>query len=182
MEIEKTAFEGLVVLHPRVFGDERGYFFESYHQKKFREATGQEVTFVQDNESLSRGNVLRGLHFQRPPYAQGKLIRVIRGEVLDVVLDIRKSSPTFGEHFSIRLSQENKTMLYVPPGFAHGFLTLCDDTVFFYKCTAHYNKDAEDAILWKDPQLGIDWGVSEPVVSTKDEQAKPFRELDSPFE
>jgi len=176
MEIIITPLEGLLIIKPAVFEDDRGYFFESYNREKFME-NGIDVTFVQDNESKSKRGVLRGLHFQRSPYAQGKLVRVMRGSVLDVAVDIRKGSPTYGKWSSIVLSGQNKWMYWIPAGFAHGFLTLEDNTIFFYKCTNVYNKASEGAIRWNDPDLNIDWGVSDPVISPKDAVAPLFREL-----
>ncbi len=180
MEIIKTPLAGLLIIKPDVFEDERGYFFESYNQEKFL-AHEIDVTFVQDNESKSKRGVLRGLHFQNPPFAQGKLVRVMRGSVLDVAVDIRKASPTYGKWSSIVLSGQNKWMYWVPAGFAHGFLTLEDDTIFFYKCTNGYNKESEGAIRWNDPDLNVDWGISDPVISPKDEVAPLFTDFRSNF-
>lgn len=180
MEIIKTAIPEVIILKPDVFGDSRGYFFESYQQEKFR-ALGIEPVFVQDNESFSQKGVLRGLHFQKPPYAQGKLVRVIKGAVLDVAVDIRKSSPTFGKWVSMILSGENKWMCWIPEGFAHGFVTLENDTVFTYKCTNYYDKTSEGAIRWNDPDLNIDWGMDKPLLSGKDAEAPLFRNLTPVF-
>jgi len=180
MEILKTPLEGLLIIKPDVFEDERGYFFESFNNEKFLRE-GLDLTFLQDNESKSKKGVLRGLHFQAPPYAQGKLVRVIRGSVIDVAVDIRKDSPTYGKWESVVLTGQNKLMFWVPAGFAHGFATLEDDTVFFYKCTNVYNKAAEGSILWNDPDLNIDWKFSDPVISDKDKAAGRFREMVSPF-
>lgn len=180
MKVEKTFIEGLLVLKPAVFEDPRGYFFESYNQKVF-EACGLNEDFVQDNQSLSQKGVLRGLHLQKPPYAQGKLVRVIKGAVLDVALDVRKDSLTYGKHFDIELNEQNKTMLWIPAGFAHGFLTLADDTIFYYKCTNYYNKESEASIQWDDAQLAIDWNISNPVLSEKDKSGTPFKDFASPF-
>lgn len=180
MIIEKTFIEGLLIIRPKIFQDDRGYFYESYNARAFENA-GVKSNFVQDNQSLSGRGVLRGLHFQRPPHAQAKLVRVISGAVLDVAVDIRKNSPTYGKHFSILLSGENKTMFYIPEGFAHGFATLEDQTVFAYKCSGYYDKASEDTLLWNDPVLGIDWGLNEPVLSDKDKIGKPLSGLDSPF-
>ena len=180
MEIIKTPLEGLLIIKPDVFEDERGYFFESYNREKFL-THGIDVTFVQDNESKSKRGVLRGLHFQNPPFAQEKLVRVMSGSVLDVAVDIRKDSPTYGEWSSIVLSGQNKWMYWIPAGFAHGFLTLEDDTIFFYKCTRVYNKESEGSIRWNDPDLQIDWGVEDPVISPKDQVAPVFREFESRF-
>ena len=180
MEITTTHISGLLIIKPSVFGDERGHFFESYRQDAIR-AAGVGLDFVQDNQSLSGKGILRGLHFQRNPFSQGKLVRVIKGAVLDVAVDIRKDSKTYGEHFSIELDEDNKTMFYVPPGFAHGFVTREEDTIFAYKCTNYYHKESEGAILWNSPSLGIDWGVSHPVISAKDEEAQDFSSFNSPF-
>jgi dTDP-4-dehydrorhamnose 3,5-epimerase len=176
MIIEKTPLEGLVVIAPEVFEDERGYFFESYNLDRFRRE-GLDSVFVQDNESRSRKGVLRGLHFQRAPFAQGKLVRVILGAVLDVAVDIRPGSSTFGKWHSVILSEENKLMYWIPAGLAHGFLTLEDHTVFSYKCTQVYHRESEGCIRWNDPELGIDWGPDEPLVSARDRQAPLLREV-----
>jgi dTDP-4-dehydrorhamnose 3,5-epimerase len=180
MEIVKTELEGLIVLKPKVFEDARGYFFESYNQKLFKEA-GLDLNFVQDNQSLSHTGVLRGLHFQVPPHAQGKLVRVITGAVYDVAVDIRKNSPTYGKWFGLELTQENKWMMYVPEGFAHGFLTLRDNTIFSYKCTNFYNKPAEDCLLWNDPDIGVKWNVTDPLLSQKDLEGKSLKNFVSPY-
>jgi dTDP-4-dehydrorhamnose 3,5-epimerase len=180
MEISKTHLEGLLVIKPRVFGDDRGYFFESWSKQSFTEV-GLDLDFVQDNQSLSGKGVLRGLHFQSPPYAQGKLVRVIKGAVLDVAVDIRKDSPTYGQYFSVELSEENKTIVWVPPGFAHGFATLKDNTIFTYKCTEVYNKESEGALLWNDKDLNINWEVNDPLVSEKDLVAGNFKDFISKF-
>jgi len=180
MEIIKTPLAGLMLIKPGVFEDERGYFFESYNRDKFL-AHGIDVTFLQDNESKSRKGVLRGLHFQKPPFAQGKLVRVIRGAVLDVAVDIRAGSPTYGKWDSALLTGQNKHMFWIPEGFAHGFLTLEDDTVFFYKCTNLYNKESEGSIRWNDPDLNITWNTKDPLISEKDQQAPLFRDFVSHF-
>ncbi len=180
MEVQKTEIEGLLVLQPKIFGDDRGHFFESYNIDLFNRI-GIPDQFFQDNESLSSKDVLRGLHFQKPPFEQGKLVRVAAGSVLDVAVDIRKKSPTYGKHYSIKLSGSNKTMLWIPPGFAHGFLALEDGTIFLYKCTNVYNKESEECILWDDPSLNIDWGVKSPLVSVKDNIGELFKDINSPF-
>ncbi|MGM0613127.1 MAG: dTDP-4-dehydrorhamnose 3,5-epimerase [Bacteroidota bacterium] len=180
MKIHKTDIPDLFIVEPVVFKDERGYFFEAHNQKKLREA-GLDLTFVQDNESKSQKGVLRGLHFQKPPFAQGKLVRVIKGRVLDVAVDIRKGSPTFGKYHAVEISEENKRMFWIPPGFAHGFATLEDETIFFYKCTDYYNKESEGSILWNDPDLNIDWQLENPVLSEKDQSSPRFADFDSPF-
>lgn len=181
MEVIKTNIPGLLEIVPNVFEDDRGYFYESFN-KEIYQGIGIKLSFVQDNQSLSHTGVLRGLHFQNPPYAQGKLVRVVTGAVLDVVLDIRKGSPTYGQHHSVELTEENKKLFWVPPGFAHGFKVLRDNTIFSYKCTDVYNKDSEGSVRWNDPELGIDWGdVSNPIMSAKDIEAPLFSELDSQF-
>ncbi len=180
MEIIKTAIEGLLILKPKVFGDERGYFFESWSKKVYQNI-GLDLVFVQDNQSLSQKGVLRGLHFQNPPFAQGKLVRVVKGSVIDVVVDIRKNSTTYGEYFAVKLSEENKKIFWIPEGFAHGFVALENDTVFTYKCTEVYNKDSEDALVWNDVDLNIDWGVENPLVSEKDMIATSFKDFKSQF-
>ncbi|MBR5699663.1 MAG: dTDP-4-dehydrorhamnose 3,5-epimerase, partial [Bacteroidales bacterium] len=155
MKIIKTPIEGLLIIEPRVFGDERGYFFESYSERDFIEAVGP-VKFVQDNESKSRYGVLRGLHFQKEPYAQAKLVRVVSGAVLDVAVDLREGSPTFGQHFSVELTGENHRQFFIPKGFAHGFCVLSEEVVFQYKCDEFYHPEAEGGIAWDDPDLAID--------------------------
>jgi dTDP-4-dehydrorhamnose 3,5-epimerase len=180
MEIIKPPIEGLLVIKPKVFRDDRGYFFESWSKQSFSEV-GLDLDFVQDNESISSKGVLRGLHFQNPPFAQGKLVRVIKGAVLDVSVDIRKDSPTYGQHFSVELSEENKTIFWIPPGFAHGFITLKDDTIFTYKCTGVYNAASEGSLLWNDTDLNIDWRINEPLVSDKDLLAGGFKNFESQF-
>lgn len=182
MVIEKFDINGPVLITPKLFTDERGYFYESYNAQAFRDA-GLPDNFTQDNQSYSHKNVLRGLHFQHPPYDQGKLVRVVRGSVLDVAVDIRKNSPTYGRHIKVLLSAANQQMFWIPPGFAHGFLSLEDNTVFLYKCTNVYHKNAEDGIHWRDPQLNIDWGIQgDPIVSAKDDILPSFSSLQSRFE
>ena len=180
MEIVKTPIEGLLVIKPKIFTDDRGYFFESWSKVAF-EKEGLHLNFVQNNQSLSAKDVLRGLHFQNPPFAQGKLVSVIKGAVLDVVVDIRKNSATFGKHFSLVLTGENKTSFWIPPGFAHGFITLEEDTIFSYKCTEVYNKQSEGSIMWNDKDLNIDWGIENPNVSEKDAISNTFAQLQSKF-
>ena len=180
MEIKETKLSGLLIIQPKVFPDDRGYFYESFNRSKLKEL-GFDETFVQDNISKSSKGVLRGLHFQAPPYSQGKLVQVIKGSVLDVAVDIRKSSPTYGQHFSLILSEENKTQMFIPIGFAHGFLTLEDDTIFSYKCTNFYNKESEGAILWNDSDLNINWIEKNPTVSEKDRKASSFQDFNNPF-
>ena len=182
LEVEFTTYniQGLVSFTPRIFKDSRGYFFESYNKQLLSSFLGKKE-FVQDNQSLSRKGVLRGLHFQKPPFAQGKLVRVISGAVIDVAVDIRKGSPTYGQHLSILLSAENNISFWIPEGFAHGFLSLQDDTIFSYKCTNFYNAESEDALLWNDPEIGIDWDINDPLVSEKDLESGLFTDFNSPF-
>jgi dTDP-4-dehydrorhamnose 3,5-epimerase len=180
MKIIETKIPGLLIVKPDVFEDERDYFFESYNQINSR--LGIDAIFVQDNDP-SRKNVIRGLHFQKPPFAQGKLVRVMKGSVLDVAVDLRKGSPTYGQWDSIILSENNKFMYWIPEGMAHGFRTLEDDTLFFYKCTYFYNKESEQALRWDDPDLNIDWQLTEaPILSEKDKLSPFFKDFVSPFE
>ena len=159
MEIIKTEIPGVLIIEPTLYGDERGYFFESFNEREFRDKTGFRVRFVQDNESKSRYGVVRGLHFQRPPHAQSKLVRVVKGEVLDVAVDIRPNSETFGKYVAVRLSADSHRQFFIPKGFAHGFSVLSDEAVFQYKCDAFYDPASEGAVAWNDPALGIDWQV-----------------------
>ncbi|MEZ5197636.1 MAG: dTDP-4-dehydrorhamnose 3,5-epimerase [Bacteroidales bacterium] len=181
MKISKTKLEGLLIIQPKVIEDSRGYFFESFRVDVLRNQ-GVDLDFVQDNESMSEKNVLRGLHFQNPPHAQGKLVKVVKGSVLDVAVDIRKNSPTYGQWISQLLTEENKTIIWIPPGFAHGFLTLMDNTIFQYKCTNYYNKEAEGSLRWNDPDLKINWNIENPVVSDKDLHAPLFNDITTKFE
>lgn len=180
MELIATKIPDLIVIKPMIFSDKRGYFFESYNRQKLLEI-GINENFVQDNESRSQKGVLRGLHFQKPPFDQGKLVRVIEGSVLDVAVDLRKDSETYGQWESVLLSGENKLMMWLPPGFAHGFIALEDNTVFFYKCTNHYNKESEGSIIWNDPTLNINWENDNPILTEKDLTAQFFKDFDSPF-
>ena len=180
MEVLSTPIQDLFIIQPKVFEDDRGYFYESYNKAEFEKA-GITSEFVQDNQSLSQKDVLRGLHFQNPPFAQGKLVRAIKGSILDVALDIRKNSKTYGQHFDIILNETNKTMLWIPPGFAHGFLTLENETIFSYKCTNVYNRSSEDCILWNDTTLCIKWRISNPLLSEKDKTGKLFTNFESLF-
>ena len=179
MNVIKTEIEGVFVIEPQVFGDERGYFFESFNAERFRAQTGAEVTFVQDNESRSKRGVLRGLHFQRAPYEQAKLVRVVQGRVLDVAVDIRPESPTFGKYVMTELSGENHRQMFIPKGFAHGYVVLEDDTVFQYKCDEYYHPEYEGGIAWNDPQIGIEWGIPEReiILSDKDRKHPILKEL-----
>jgi dTDP-4-dehydrorhamnose 3,5-epimerase len=181
MKFELLEIPDLILIHPRVYEDERGYFFESFNKNNFTEA-GITEEFVQDNQSLSQPGVLRGLHFQTGAFAQSKLVRVIKGAVLDVAVDIRKGSPTYGKHFSVELNETNKLMLYIPIGFAHGFLTLAEDTIFSYKCGNVYNKASENGIMWDDPDLNIYWNILNPILSDKDKTNENFTSFKSPFD
>ena len=180
MEIIETKIKDLLVIKPDVFQDERGYFFESYNRQRFLEH-GLDMTFVQDNESQSMRGVLRGLHFQKPPFAQGKLVRVVKGSVMDVAVDLRKGSPTYGQWEAVELTEGNKFMYWIPEGFAHGFVCLEDLSVFTYKCTNVYNKASEGSIRWNDPDLGINWNIENPILSEKDKVSPVFQEFVTPF-
>ncbi|HHQ4750291.1 TPA: dTDP-4-dehydrorhamnose 3,5-epimerase [Aeromonas veronii] len=173
MNVIKTAIPDVLIFEPKVFGDERGFFFESFNHKLFEEAVGYPVTFVQDNHSKSSKGVLRGLHYQLPPHAQGKLVRCVAGEVFDVAVDIRKSSPSFGQWVGVHLSGENKRQLWIPEGFAHGFVTLSDTAEFLYKTTSYYAPESECSIHWDDPEIKINWPIkNELKLSAKDQLAK----------
>lgn len=184
MNVIETKIEGLLILEPRIFGDDRGWFMESFNQQVF-EAALKELnlpipSFVQDNHSLSQKGVLRGLHYQNAPYAQGKLVRVVQGKVWDVAVDIRPKSKTYGQWVGVELSADNKTMFWIPEGFAHGFIALEDNTQFLYKTTNYYNKESEGAIIWNDPKLGIKWPldqVNQVLISEKDKQAILFNKI-----
>jgi dTDP-4-dehydrorhamnose 3,5-epimerase len=182
MKVTETSIEGLLIIEPRIFNDDRGYFYESYNKSKFTEA-GIDVEFVQDNQSFSQKGAVRGLHGQANPFAQGKLVRVIKGRVIDIALDIRKGSPTYGKHFSIELNEENKLLFWIPAGFLHGFAVLEDDTIFTYKVNNYYDKASEIGVIWNDPALSIDWGISnnEALLSPKDELLPTFSAFQSPF-
>lgn len=175
MQVRQTAIEGLIELIPRIFEDERGHFFESYNKPLFV-SLGLPMEFVQDNQSFSVKGVLRGLHMQNEPFAQGKLVRVIAGQVLDIAVDLRPDSPTFGQYESFLLDAKLANMAYIPEGFAHGFVAL-EDSVFSYKCTNVYNKASESGIIWNDPDLNIDWGIKNPIVSEKDQELKLLRDV-----
>ena len=179
MILEKTHIDDVILLSPRVYEDERGYFMESYNQKKIEILIKER--FVQDNESVSCKNTLRGLHLQLPPHAQSKLVRVIKGSILDIAVDLRKESKSFGKHFKSVLSGENKKQLYIPKGFAHGFLSLEDDTILSYKCSDYYHAESEASILWNDPDLAIDWEIDDPILAEKDRLAQNFVTFDNPF-
>lgn len=182
MNVKTTPIPGLLIIEPRIFPDDRGYFYESYNKKNY-EAAGIKGDFVQDNQSFSQKGTLRGLHGQANPYAQGKLVRVIKGRVMDVAVDIRKASPTYGQHYTIELSGDNHIQFWVPPGFLHGFVTLEDDTIFTYKVTNFYDKASEIGVIWNDPTLAIGWGIDkrEILLSPKDELLPAFKDFVSPF-
>jgi len=179
VKVTETILEGCYVLEPTVYKDNRGTFYEAYHQTKFENLIDEKVNFVQDNVSISKKGVLRGLHFQKGIYAQAKLVQVIKGEVLDVVVDLRKESKTFGKHFKLKISSENRKSIFIPKGMAHGFLALTENVVFVYKCGALYNKESEGGVLYKDSDLNIDWGMPECdlILSPKDVQLPLLKEL-----
>ncbi|MBR3612357.1 MAG: dTDP-4-dehydrorhamnose 3,5-epimerase [Bacteroidaceae bacterium] len=183
MEIIKTEIEGVVIIEPRIFHDDRGYFYESFSQREFEEKVCKTV-FVQDNQSKSSYGVLRGLHFQKAPYSQSKLVRCIKGAVLDVAVDIRKGSPTFGKYVAVELTEDNHRQFFVPRGFAHGFAVLSDEAVFQYKCDNFYNKDSEGSVAWNDESLAIDWKIDmdKVVLSEKDKNSKPLAQADYLFD
>lgn len=183
MNVIKTDIEGVVVIEPRVFDDARGYFFESYSKRRFDEVV-RPIEFVQDNESMSTRGVIRGLHFQRPPFSQSKLVRCVRGAVLDVVVDIRRGSPTYGRHIAVELTGENRRQLFVPRGFVHGFAVLSDEAVFQYKCDNYYHPESEGGISIADHSLGIDWRIdpAEAILSEKDLRNPMFSDFESPFD
>lgn len=183
MKVEKCHIPGLLIIEPRIFKDDRGEFYETFNQSKFQEISGlSDVDFFQDNESISKMNVLRGLHFQTPPFAQGKLVRVTNGKALDVAVDIRKGSPTYGQYQSVLLSSKNKKMFWIPPGFAHGFVALEENTIFNYKCTNYYSPESERTIQWNDVALNIKWDVSNPIISEKDQKGLDFTTFASDFQ
>ena len=183
MNIIRTSIEGVVIVEPRLFRDARGYFFESFSARDFSEKV-RAVDFVQDNESRSTCGVLRGLHFQRPPHAQSKLVRCVRGAVLDVAVDIRRGSPTYGRHFAVELTEDNHLQLFIPRGFAHGFAVVCEEAVFLYKCDNYYAPEADGGISIRDASLGIDWRIPEEriILSEKDTRHPLLRDFVSPFE
>ena len=182
MDVIKTKIEGVVIIEPRIFTDDRGYFFESFSQREFEEKVCK-TTFVQDNESKSSYGVLRGLHFQKPPHAQSKLVRVVKGAVLDVVVDIRKGSSTYGHHVAVELTEDNHRQLFVPRGCAHGFSVLSEEVIFQYKCDNLYNKESEGAILWNDKDLNIDWHIpADKVILSEKDMANPaLKDFQTPF-
>lgn len=180
MQVETFDIQGPLLITPKVFADERGHFFESFSKELFKQH-GISMDFVQDNQSLSHQGTLRGLHFQAPPFDQGKLVRVSRGTVIDIIVDIRKSSPTYGQNITVELSDTNFKQLWVPPGFAHGFSVLENHTIFQYKCTNYYNKSSEGGVIYNDPMLNLDWRITNPIVSEKDLLLPQFNDFISPF-
>lgn len=184
MEVIKTAIKGVYIIEPHVFGDSRGYFFESFNSRDFSDKIGIQIAFVQDNESMSRYGVVRGLHFQSPPYAQSKLVRVVKGCVLDVAVDIRKDSPTYGQYEAVELSADNHRQFFIPKGIAHGFSVLSEEVVFQYKCDNYYAPQSEGAIAWDDPDLAIDWRIpsDKVILSEKDRHHARLRDLITPFQ
>ncbi len=183
MELIQTDIEGVVILKPRVFLDSRGYFFESFSQREFEELVGN-VNFVQDNQSKSTRGVIRGLHFQRPPYSQAKLVRCVQGRVLDVAVDLRKSSPTYGKHIAVELTEDNQLQIFIPRGFAHGFAVLSEEAVFQYKCDNYYHPEADSGISLLDPSLGIDWRIdtASAILSDKDTRHPLLKDFSTPFD
>lgn len=184
IEVKKADIEGVLIIEPKVFGDARGYFLESFNAKEFAEKTGLNINFVQDNESMSSYGVMRGLHFQRPPYTQSKLVRCVRGAVLDVAVDIRKGSPTYGKHMAVELTEDNHRQFFVPRGFAHGFAVLSDTAVFQYKCDNFYAPQADGGISILDNSLGIDWKIptEKALLSEKDTKHSLLKDFDTPFD
>lgn len=183
MEVIRTDIDGVFIIEPKVFGDTRGYFFESFNAREFREKTGLEINFVQDNESRSHYGVLRGLHFQRPPFAQSKIVRCVRGAVLDVAVDIRKGSPTYGQHVAVELTEDNHRQCFIPKGFAHGFAVLSETAVFQYKCDEFYHPEAEGGISLLDASLAIDWRIpaDKALLSEKDNRHPLLKDFETPF-
>jgi len=180
MEFKKLSIDGLVLINPKIHKDSRGYFYETFNDRLFKK-NGIDINFLQDNESLSVKGILRGLHFQNPPYGQGKLVRVGSGSILDVAVDIRKNSKTYGQYESMLLSEENKLMFWIPEGFAHGFLSLENNTKLIYKCTNIYNRDSESGIKWNDKKLNIDWNYTDPLVSEKDDELLEFNFFENKY-
>ena len=183
MDVIKTEIEGVLIIEPKIFGDDRGYFFESFNARKFADKTGLEINFVQDNESKSRYGVLRGLHFQLPPYTQSKLVRVVKGKVVDVAVDLRKGSPTYGKYAMCELSEDNHRQFFVPQGMAHGFVVLSEEAVFQYKCDDFYHPEAEGGIMWNDPSINVQWPISAADISLSErDKCHPLlKDFESPF-
>jgi dTDP-4-dehydrorhamnose 3,5-epimerase len=180
VEIEEKEIKGLIEIFPKVFGDQRGFFLETFNASRYNDIL-RNIQFVQDNFSSSNKGVLRGLHFQNPPYSQGKLVQVITGLALDVAVDLRRNSETYGQHVKVLLSSEKRNQFWIPEGFAHGFLALEDNTIFSYKCTNYYNPQSEVTILWNDRNLKIDWQIDNPIISPKDKEGMLFKDFDTPF-
>ena len=180
MEIEEKEIKGLIEIFPKVFGDQRGFFLETFNASRYNDML-RNIQFVQDNFSSSNKGVLRGLHFQNPPYSQGKLVQVITGLALDVAVDLRRNSETYGQHVKVLLSAEKRNQFWIPEGFAHGFIALEDNTIFSYKCTNYYNPQSEVTILWNDRNLNIDWQIDNPIISPKDKEGVLFKDFDTPF-
>ena len=180
MEIEEKEIKGLIEIFPKVFGDQRGFFLETFNASRYNDIL-RNIQFVQDNFSSSNKGVLRGLHFQNPPYSQGKLVQVITGSALDVAVDLRRNSETYGQQVKVLLSSEKRNQFWIPEGFAHGFLSLEDNTIFSYKCTNYYNPQSEVTILWNDRNLKIDWQIDNPIISPKDKEGVLFKDFDTPF-
>ena len=180
MEIEEKEIKGLIEIFPKVFGDQRGFFLETFNASRYNDIL-RNIQFVQDNFSSSNKGVLRGLHFQNPPYSQGKLVQVITGSALDVAVDLRRNSETYGQHVKVLLSSEKRNQFWIPEGFAHGFIALEDNTIFSYKCTNYYNPQSEVTILWNDRNLNIDWQIDNPIISPKDKEGVLFKDFDTPF-
>ena len=176
MNLQLFEIEGLALLKPKIFNDDRGFFFESFNEDNFNKTIGKEIKFVQDNHSFSTKKVLRGIHFQLPPFAQGKLVRVIDGEVLDVAVDLRRNSETFGKWVSVILNSSENHQFWIPEGFGHGFVVISETAHFLYKTTNYYNKNSEGSIIWNDSTLNIDWGITDPIINNKDSSAKTFLE------
>lgn len=184
MEVIKTDIDGVFIIEPKVFGDDRGYFLESFNSREFAEKTGLSISFVQDNESKSRYGVLRGLHYQLPPFTQSKLVRVVKGRVVDVAVDIRKGSPTYGKYVTCELTEDNHRQFFVPKGMAHGFVVLSEYAIFQYKCDDFYHPEAEGGIAWDDPNIAVNWPISNKDISLseRDKNHPAFKDFDSPFE
>jgi dTDP-4-dehydrorhamnose 3,5-epimerase len=180
VEIEEKEIKGLIEIFPKVFGDQRGFFLETFNASRYNDIL-RNIQFVQDNFSSSNKGVLRGLHFQNPPYSQGKLVQVITGSALDVAVDLRRNSETYGQHVKVLLSSEKRNQFWIPEGFAHGFIALEDNTIFSYKCTNYYNPQSEVTILWNDRNLNIDWQIDNPIISPKDKEGVLFKDFDTPF-
>lgn len=181
MHIEKTSLEGVVIITPDVFADERGFFMETFSEKRYQEALGDDIHFVQDNLTFSKKGVLRGLHYQAPPFGQGKLVSISQGKVLDVAVDIRFGSPTFGKHVAVELSDKNHKQFFVPVGFAHGFLVLSETALFVYKCTNYYSKEHERGIKWDDSALDIAWGIENPIVAIRDAEFPLLKDIQQEY-